>query len=168
MTAIEFHYKLVNLQVNLMRFANNLTTDKEKAKDLVQETFLRALRYQDKFVHETNMKAWVFTIMKNIFINNYRQSQLKNTYNNRLKENYSQDILHFSSTNNANSFLASEEIEKKVEALNRYYKVPFKMYNNGFKYNEIAEKLDLKLGTVKSRIFFARKKLREQLTEYID
>lgn len=169
MTAIEYHYNLINLQGNLMRYANSLTLDKEKAKDLVQETFLKALIYQNKYRYNKNLKAWVFTIMKNTFINNYRQKWYNNTYNTGSKDDYFQG---FRSPPNASdstdSFIALKEIEKKFEVLNQSYKMPFKMYNNGFKYKEIAEKLELKLGTVKSRIFFARKILMEQLTEYID
>ena len=79
MTAIQFHSQLVELESNLERFAYSLTMNKEDAKDLLQETYLKALMYQDKFEDNTNLKAWTFTIMKNTFINNYRKTVKQNT-----------------------------------------------------------------------------------------
>ena len=79
MTAIEFNYQLTNLSDNLERFALSLTANKEDAKDLLQETFAKAISYRDKFADNTNLKAWTFTIMKNTFINNYRRATKANT-----------------------------------------------------------------------------------------
>ena len=88
MTAIEFQHKLLNLESSLERFAYSLTINREDAKDLVQETFLKALIYRDKFVHNDNFKAWTYTIMKNTFINNYRRNARKNTHRDQTKESY--------------------------------------------------------------------------------
>lgn len=88
MTAIEFRYKLIDMQKSLMRFAYSLTGNKDDAKDLVQETSLRSLKYCDKFIHEFNFKAWTFTIMKNTFINAYRKSIIQNIYRDQSEESF--------------------------------------------------------------------------------
>jgi RNA polymerase sigma-70 factor (ECF subfamily) len=163
MTEIEFQYRLINLQENLMRFAYKLTSDKEDAKDLVQDTFLKALKYCDKFVYESNLKAWTYTIMKNTFVNSYRRSVKQNTYSDQTKEGFCLNYTYASGSFYPDSEYTSKELGKIIEALNDDFKLPFKMHHEGFKYKEIAETLDLRLGTVKSRIFFARKQLMNQL-----
>ncbi len=163
MTAKEFQYKLINLQESLMRFAYSLTIDIDDAKDLVQETFLKALTYRDKFVHESNFRAWTYTIMKNTFINNYRRSALHNTYSDHTKEEFCMNCSHTLAIDNPHSAYTSKELEKTVDALDDHFKLPFKMHHEGYKYKEIAETLELNLGTVKSRIFFAKQKLMKQL-----
>lgn len=166
MTQLQFQTALLGQQERLLYYAKSLTSDTDKAQDLLQETFLKALIYSDKFTQNTNFNAWVSTIMKNTFINNYRR-----TMNNKNK---------FSTTNNdfylniekdkgfptPESIYNTKEIIKCINALEAEYKVPFNMFLEGFKYKEIADKLDLPLGTVKSRIFFTRKKLEKSLKEY--
>ena len=76
MTTYEFNNNLIGMKTNLQRFAMSLTYDRDTALDLVQDTYLKALTFKDKFVDYTNLKAWVFTIMKNTFINNYRRCLL--------------------------------------------------------------------------------------------
>jgi RNA polymerase sigma-70 factor, ECF subfamily len=165
MTAIEFQYNLVNLEKNLMRFAYSLTENKNDAKDLVQETFLKALLHCNKFDYESNLKAWTFTIMKNTFINHYRFSSMHNPTSNQINE---KNIVKYSLSSVAeipDSIYRSKEIEETIEGLDVKYRVPFKMHHEGFKYKEIAKTLHLHVGTIKSRIFFARKKLINQLKE---
>jgi RNA polymerase sigma factor (sigma-70 family) len=164
MTTKEFHYKLVGLQESLMRYAISLTADKEDAKDLVQETLLKALKYYNKFVYGTNFRGWTFTIMKNTFINNYNRSQRHNTFSDQTKEGYSMNYTYASVSDDPNSIYFSKEIEKIIEGLADEFRKPFKLHHAGFKYKEIAEKLDINIGTVKSRIFFSRKKLIKQLS----
>jgi RNA polymerase sigma-70 factor, ECF subfamily len=159
MTTNEFQYNLINLQESLLRYAYSLTSDKDDAKDLLQDTILKTLKYCDKFVHDFNFKAWTYTIMKNTFINNYRRSIRKKYFSDQPK-----DWSYLFSTQPSNfhepdTEYISKELEKTIEALDDNFKLPFKMHMNGFKYKEIAKSLDLNLGTVKSRIFFARKKL---------
>ncbi len=163
MTAIEFQYKLINLQETLMKFAYSLTANRDDAKDLVQDTCLKALKYCDKFKHESNFKGWLFTIMKNSFINSYRRRIHQNTHRDQTKEGYYLNSVHASDSNNPESVYSSKELEKIIEGLSNDFKIPFKMYHDGFKYKEIAKTLDLKIGTVKSRIFFTKKKLIYQL-----
>jgi len=161
MTANEFHYNLIGLQAHLMKFAYQLTADKEDAKDLVQETFLKALKYRDKFAYESNFKAWTCTIMKNTFLNNYYRWVHHITYSTRMKENVITESPYYSDAVHPDSEYTVKEIEKSIEALGDHLKVPFKMHREGFKYKEIADNLDLSLGTIKSRIFRTRMKLKE-------
>jgi RNA polymerase sigma factor (sigma-70 family) len=165
MTTPEFHYQIINLQESLMRFAHSLTPNRDDAKDLVQETILKALKYCDSFVHETNLKAWTFTIMKNTFINHYNRNKRQNNYVTHSKEDFYQGFLHYTSGDDPHSVVASKELEKIIESLDDNLKTSFKMHHEGYKYKEIAETLELKLGTVKSRIFSTRKILMEQLSE---
>lgn len=163
MTAIEFQYKLINLQKSLMGFAFRLTDDRDDARDLVQETFLRSLISCDKFVHETNFKAWTFTIMRNIFINNYRHNILQNTYRDQTKETFYIDKNEASDSGNVHSVYSAKEIKQHIEKLKDTFREPLKMHVDGYTYKEIASTLNLKIGTVKSRIFLSRRKLMDQL-----
>ena len=166
MTTLEFQNKLIHLQKHLIMFAFSLTSDEENARDLLQETNLKALNYSDKFVHETNFKAWTFTIMKNTFINNYRRRIHFNIINGMDGTSMLNQIKSGKALDPA-SILESKELVKIVESIGEKLIIPFKMQHEGYKYKEIAEVLDLKLGTVKSRIFFARKKLMKQLNENV-
>jgi len=166
MTAHDFSNNLIKLKEHMQRFAFSLTSDKEEAKDLIQETYLKALIYRDKFVDYSNLKAWVFTIMKNIFINNYRKSVRVNM----IVDN-SKDLLLLNNTKESRHVLpdseyAYHEINQVIDNLENEFKIPFTMHNEGYKYQEIADNLNLKIGTVKSRIFFTRKKLTEALVDY--
>jgi RNA polymerase sigma-70 factor, ECF subfamily len=163
MTEIEFHYKLISLQEPLMRFAYSLTEDAEEAKDLLQETFLKALKYCDKFVTESNFKAWICTIMKNTFINNYHRSLRYDLFYERSKTELQQNEIYASGSYDPNSLYYSKELQKMIDSLDDDLRLPFKMHQEGFKYKEIAAALTLNIGTVKSRIFVARRKMIRQL-----
>lgn len=163
MTAVEFNYKLLGLQKNLKYFAYTLTSNYEDAQDLVQETFLKALTNRDKFTANTNLKAWTFTIMKNTFINNYRQNVRNNTILDKTDDLYYLNLSKESSIGLPDSALSEKEIQREIDRIDEDQRLPFEMYNRGYKYKEIAEKLNLSIGTVKSRIFFTRKKLMEAL-----
>ena len=167
MTAIEFNYQLTSLSDNLEKFALSLTSNLDDAKDLLQETFLKAISYRDKFSDNTNLKAWTYTIMKNTFINNYRKAVKANTTFDNTKDLYYLNMHNNSGLDNPDISYSTKEIEKKIELLDSEYKIPFRMHVQGFKYKEISEELNLKIGTVKSRIFFARKKLMGSLNDYI-
>ena len=150
MKSLSFKKDLVGVQDELLRFAYKLTTDREEANDLLQETSLKALDNEDKYTPDTNFKGWMYTIMRNIFINNYR------------KVVRDQDS-SYESTERAYDL---KEMRRVVNALPKEYRVPFAMHVAGFKYREIADKLNLPLGTVKSRIFFTRQKLQEELKDF--
>ena len=166
MTQIQFNNALLGLSNKLHYYALSLTSDSERADDLLQETFLKALTYREKFAQNTNFKAWIYTIMKNTFINDYRRNvKTKNTFDGSgsdLHLLYSKDVVD----PGPDSQFSSKEINKTIDELEDEYRVPFTMFLDGFKYKEIAEELDLPLGTVKSRIFFTRKKLEKSLKDY--
>jgi RNA polymerase sigma-70 factor (ECF subfamily) len=166
MTAIEFNYQLTNLSENLERFALSLTSNNEDAKDLLQETFAKAITYRDKFEENTNLKAWTFTIMKNTFINNYRRNIKANTTFDNTEDLYYLNLNKESAFQTPDSEFSVKEIKRKINELSDEFKQPFLMHTEGYKYKEIADKLNLKIGTVKSRIFFTRKKLMEKLKDY--
>jgi RNA polymerase sigma-70 factor, ECF subfamily len=163
MTALEFQYELSGLQENLMRFAYSLTSDTENAKDLFQDTCLKALIYHNKFLYGTNIKAWTYTIMKNTFINNYRRGVRQKENHDNTREYILLNQFKYSSAENPDSAYTAKEIEKIIETLDDNFRLPFKMHYEGFKYKEIADNLKMKIGTVKSRIFFARKTLMKEL-----
>jgi RNA polymerase sigma factor (sigma-70 family) len=166
MTAIEFNYQLTNLSSNLERFAMSLTSNHEDALDLLQETFAKAITYRDKFEDNTNLKAWTFTIMKNTFINNYRRAVKANTTFDNTDDLYFLNLNKEATNNTPDSEYSIKEIQKSIDELDDDFKRPFLLHTQGFKYKEIADQLNLKIGTVKSRIFFTRKKLMEKLKDY--
>lgn len=166
MTAIEFNHQLLSFQNQLKFFALKLTTDNEDAEDLLQETFLKALKYKNKFQEETNLKAWLYTIMKNTFINNYRRNVRKRTIIDTTDDDYFVNSTKKVSPISPESSYNHLEIMKTVEELNDECRIPFQMHFDGYKYKEIADELGMPIGTVKSRIFLARKKLTEVLKDY--
>jgi len=166
MTTLEFNTSLINMEDNLERYALSLTSNREEAKDLLQETFLKALTYRDKFVEFTNLKAWTYTIMKNTFINNYRKTMRENTTVDHTKNLFLLNNSKESQFVRPDSEYAYKEINKTIDSLEDEYRIPFRMHTEGYKYKEIADALNLKIGTVKSRIFFTRKKLMEALNDY--
>lgn len=165
MSIIEFNQKFEFLAESLNAFAYNLTKNTEDAKDLYQETAFRVITNRDKFKPETNFKAWTFTIMKNIFINNYRKKVKTNTIIDSTDNLYFLNSGSTSIDNDANKNLLMQELQAMIDALEENIRVPFVMHYEGFKYQEIADIFDLPLGTVKSRIFFARKALKEKIKE---
>jgi RNA polymerase sigma-70 factor (ECF subfamily) len=168
MSTLEFNTKLNFLTDSLNAFAYSLTKNTEDAKDLYQETAFRAIKNKEKFSPETNFKAWTFTIMKNIFINNYRKKVKSNTILDATDNTYFIDS-NSKVTNDGNRNILMKEILEKVNSLEDNVRIPFVMHHEGYKYNEIADYFDLPLGTVKSRIFIARKALKEIiLREYGD
>lgn len=159
----DFHRQLDNMSTLLHAFAFNLTKNTEDAKDLYQETAYRAMTNMDKFRPGTNFKAWLFTIMKNIFINNYRKKTKANTIVDSTDNLYYLNSGANAISNRAESSIMMKELVQLVEKLDDSIRVPFLMHYQGYKYQEIADYLDLPLGTVKSRIFFARKELKEMI-----
>lgn len=159
MTAIEFNTRILNEKQALKNFAMSLTHNTDDALDLLQDTFVKAITYREKFEDSTNLKAWLFTIMKNTFINSYRRAvktrQILQTNADlamsRAFKNNHQDITE--------SRLATKDILNKIEKLDDDYKIPFTRYYTGYRYEEIAKEMQLPLGTIKSRIFLARKQL---------
>ena len=166
MGSTNFQAKLLGLQSNLLNFAYILTSNRDDAYDLLQDTTLKALDNEDKYVDNVNFKGWVFTIMRNIFINNYRRQVRSATVIDTTEDLYHLNLSQESGLSTPEGSYAAKEISVAINAFTKEYKVPFTMYIAGYKYSEIAEKMGLPLGTVKSRIFFARKRLQSLLKDY--
>ena len=163
MSTIEFHNNLNILTDSLNAFAYSLTKNNEDARDLFQETAFRAIHNKEKFRPETNFKAWTFTIMKNIFINNYRKKVKSNTILDHTENTYFIDSGAVKVTNDGSRNMLMKELNKMIDSLDDTIRIPFIMHHEGYKYNEIAVQFDLPLGTVKSRIFFARRALKDMI-----
>ena len=166
MSGNDFNKILMGNADFLRPVAVSLTRDRDSALDLFQETLYRALVNQDKYNIGTNIKAWLYTIMRNIFINDYRRK----TKQRALFENTSDEQLvnlnQGSVANDAETTIRMKEIKQAVEQLPEIYKTPFKLYFDGYHYNEIAKSLNEPLGTIKSRIHFARKLLKDQVNRF--
>lgn len=167
MNTYSFRKDLISVQEELLRFAYKLTADKEEANDLLQETSLKALDNEDKYTPDTNFKGWMYTIMRNIFINNYRRIVREQTFVDTTDNLYHLNLPQNSGFVSTEGAYDLKEIHRIVNSLPRDYKVPFSMHVSGFKYREIADRLGLPLGTVKSRIFFTRQRLQEALKDYV-
>jgi RNA polymerase sigma factor (sigma-70 family) len=166
MSSVEFDQLLLNNTEFLKPFAVTLTRDNEVAKDLLQETMYRALANKEKYNVGTNIKAWLYTIMRNIFINNYRRKAKQNTIFDNTTNDFLLDYNQTTISNAAESALKMKDIQAAIHNLPHIFRNPFLLYFEGYKYYEIAEMLKEPLGTIKSRIHFARKLLKEQLTRY--
>jgi RNA polymerase sigma-70 factor (ECF subfamily) len=162
MTVTEFNSKYETIENLLIGFAMKLTKNRNRANDLMQETVMRAYKNRDRFRDGTNFKAWVTTIMRNSFINDYRKQKTRNRV-----EQPVEDVINLASSaikkEEASSNIMMEELNTIVDSLSDTYRVPFMMFYEGFSYLEIAEKMNLPIGTVKSRIFFARKQLKAKV-----
>lgn len=166
MPETEFNKMLLTHADFLKPFAINLTRDSEVANDLYQETLYKALANQEKYNAGTNIKAWLFTIMRNIFINDYRRKAKQKTILDSTPNEYLINLKQATVSNDAISSLRLKEIKKAINDLPEIFKNPFLLYFDGYRYNEIAELLNEPLGTIKSRIHFARKLLKEQISRY--
>ncbi len=161
-----FKSALLGIQGNLLSFAMKLTLNSDEAHDLVQDTTLKALNNEEKFVDNANFKGWMMTIMRNIFINNYRKSARENTIIDTSEDLYRLNVPQDSGMETPDNAYSVSEISSIIAGFPEDFRQPFTMHVAGYKYEEISEKLSMPLGTVKSRIFFTRKRLREILKDY--
>ena len=166
MRTADFAQNSLGMQSELHRFALKLTADREEADDLLQETSLKALDNEDKYTPDTNFKGWMYTIMRNIFINNYRKTVRDQTFVDHTDNLFHLSLPQDSGFDSTEGNYDLKEIRRIVNALPKEYRVPFSMYVSGFKYREIAERLGLPIGTVKSRIFFTRQRLQKDLKDF--
>ena len=158
--------KIVGMESELRHFALKLTADQDSANDLVQDCMLKALDNKEKFVHAQNFKGWMYTIMRNLFINNYRRVTREMSM---MDDSYSigrQNLLEVEDGERFEYAYDLKELHKVINAVPESMRKPFLMYVDGFKYNEIAEKMGLPIGTIKSRLFFVRKRLQKELKEF--
>jgi RNA polymerase sigma-70 factor (ECF subfamily) len=166
MSTPEFDQILIKNTEFLKPFAFTLTKDQEAAKDLVQETLFRALANKEKYHIGTNIKAWMYTIMRNIFINNYRRKSKQQTIFDHTANDFLIDTNQVTVTNDAIATLNLKEVQEAIHKLPEIFRNPFLLYFDGYKYHEIADMLHEPLGTIKSRIHFARKLLKSQIERH--
>ena len=166
MKSAEFDKMLLDNTDFLRPFAVTLTRDQESAKDLLQETIYRALANREKYNVGTNVKAWLYTIMRNIFINNYRRKAKQNTIFDSTPNDFLLNYNQLTVANPAEANIKLKEIQTAVHELPNIFRNPFLLYFDGYKYHEIAKMLNEPLGTIKSRIHFARKLLKGQLERH--
>ncbi|MFM7218089.1 MAG: RNA polymerase sigma factor [Bacteroidota bacterium] len=152
----------------LRHYALKLTQDLEDADDLVQDTMLKAFTNEDKFAEGTNLKGWLYTIMKNIFINKYRRAMKSNIFHDDTENQYYINNMATAQRNDGVGNLVMNDIEEALDSINENLRTPFMMSYTGYKYEEIAQQLKLPLGTVKVRIHNARKELSTKLSVYRD
>ena len=162
MTAIQFNNRVIGIQEKLLHYAKTLTYNEEDAKDLLQDSILRALNFRHKFVENTNFNAWMHVIMRNTFINDYRKKSRTSKKDTSMDEVTYLSNMHFT-RETPEMHMSLKNIKRTIEYLDTDLKTPFQMHVFGYKYKEIAEKLNLPIGTVKSRISFARKKLQKMI-----
>ena len=166
MSTLEFNKILLHNAIYLKPFAITLTHDTESAKDLIQETMYKALVNKEKHNIGTNLKAWLYTIMRNIFINNYRRTIKHNSLFDNSGGDYLINYRASYTSNDAEVVLSKKAIESTIHNLPEIFRNPFTLYYEGYKYHEIADILAEPLGTIKSRIHFARKLLKQQISRF--
>ena len=156
--------QILSLRLALYAFTKRFTKDHDESLDLVQDTILKALMNQEKFRDDKNLKGWLFTIMRNIFINNYQKARRSRTYSEEIKQQFSLPSRGTARTlDDPASNVEYHDILKSVNSISNELLVPFQLYVSGYKYNEIAENQGIPLGTVKNRIFKARQEIMKKL-----
>ena len=167
MTTKEFNYMINAKSKELESHALRFTKDQQDANDLLQETLLKAINNKNKFSYGTNLMAWLYTIMKNTFISEYHKKSRRKTFID-ITENlhYINNAGNYTVCNLGENKFVLNDIVNAIDQLNHEFKTPFMMYFRGFKYHEIAEKLNLPIGTIKNRIHVARQKLKLKLNSY--
>lgn len=166
MSKSEFGSLILSHKSFLYQLAMKLTKSTEDSNDLLQETYYKALKNSEKFQEGTNIKGWLYTIMKNTFINAYRKKKNQNTFVDDTDNKYFINMKETEKTVKTDSSVDQEYMMKQINSVEKTYVETFMMYYNGYKYEEIAEILGIPLGTVKSRIFLARRKMMAKLKDY--
>ncbi|MCB0662820.1 MAG: sigma-70 family RNA polymerase sigma factor [Saprospiraceae bacterium] len=162
MSTVDFKARFLEEEKILFGLAMKITRNVEDAKDLLQETAIRAFKNRHKFQVGTNFKAWMATIMKNVFINGYRKKKRRPSFDLPVEDLFvvnDRTVIR----NAAPSNLMMEELQSNLDSLPADYRKPFTMYFEGYRYEEISDAMDIPLGTVKSRIYYARQRLRDQV-----
>jgi RNA polymerase sigma-70 factor (ECF subfamily) len=165
-TTLDFGSLINRERPFLRQLAMKLTKHVDDAEDLIQETLFKALKNQDKYQPETNLKGWLYTIMKNTFINQYRKKKFQNTYSDDSENQYITTSMEATRSDEADHPAEHAYVLQQIQTVEKAYLDAFMMYFNGYKYEEISDILNIPLGTVKSRIFLARKKMMEKLKDH--
>lgn len=165
MTQMEFNRSLIGMEESLKLFANSLVRNEDEVNDLVQETYLKALKNRTRFINSDrhNLRSWLYTILKNTFINQYRRK--KNGPFQPGEMDYDQNVKATHKDFNPESYYYNNELKNTLSNLNSNLRIPLEMSLSGYKYREISDELNLKIGTVKSRIFISKKKLQKVIDQ---
>lgn len=166
MNQTEFTLILSKHSEFLLSHALKFTNDEDDAKDLMQETLIKGMRFAEKFDEGTNLKGWLYVIMKNTFINDFRKHTKKKELITTDDEISSAQLKTSATVNTSTTTFAMEDISKAMDSIKPEYSIPFQMHFEGYKYEEIAEELDIPVGTVKTHIHQARLGLKKYLTMY--
>ena len=160
----EFDTSFSKVNPSLYAFALSMTRNTTDAKDLMQETALRAYQHFDRFESGSNFKAWITTIMRNHFISTCRKKKIRNRVEAPIE-----DFLFAVENKGANAQVTSSILQRElyelIDQLSNEHRQPFMLHYNGYQYDEISEKMNIPMGTVKSRIFFAKKKMRTMIVQ---
>ena len=174
-TAWDFNSQVMPFVDSLYNTAYRMTRSAEDAEDLVQETFFKAYKYYDKFEEGTNLKAWLFKILKNTFINNYRKRKLepRSVDFAEIEDSFERIVRRDASEPPADpeseffSGVLDDDVKKALESLPYDYRMVVILADlEDFSYKEIAEILDCPVGTVMSRLYRGRKLLEKALLKY--
>ena len=166
MENLTLNNEICNHRSCLEAYAMKFTRDVEDANDLVQDTIIKAIRYHYLYTEGTNVRGWLYTIMKNTFINNYRKASRRNTLIETTEDLSSFQLHNSADKNRGEDKFVMEDINKALAKLPSEYATPFLRYFEGYKYHEIALELNIPIGTVKTRIHMARQNLKSQLKMY--
>ncbi|NQD71952.1 sigma-70 family RNA polymerase sigma factor [Sphingobacterium shayense] len=166
MNKLKFNTLVIQQADSLKTYARNFTRDQDDANDLVQDTLLKAVTYFRNFKEGTNLKGWLYTIMKNTFINNYRRVVKTNSFITKEEEITNANLVVSASSNRGENKFVMEDINYALSNLSDDYYIPFTMYFEGYKYHEISDHLNIPIGTVKTRIHVARKAMKKTLSAY--
>ena len=158
-----FMYDLVQLQEQLFYYALQLTEDREDALDLVQETSFKALKNRNRLHNNDHIRAWLYTILKNTYINYLRSSHYRQLTHD------SEELNNYAAQSSGSNGAPYDQLEKKelyeiIGMLPGAYERPIKMFLAGYSYKEISENMKIPIGTVKSRIHLGKKQLRTVYT----
>ena len=165
MTAKEFELAVSKLTDHLAKLAKKFTPDQDDAKDLIQDTLLKALKHREKFVRDENLSGWLYRIMKNTYINQYRKKMRESTYFDHSENLFQLNVPDYYTPHNPDRETIVRDFIHHSAEVKPVWRVPLKMHFLGYKYQEISEKLGIPVGTVKNRIFNARKQLQEIMNE---
>lgn len=166
MNSTQFEHELLALQPNLLNFAYTLTLNRDDAEDLCQDTALKALDNEDKYVDGTNFKAWIFTVMRNVFINNYRRASRASVVVDTSEDLYQINIPVEGADSNPDDSFSIHEISDAINTFSDEYRIPIRLHLAGYRYAEISKKIGVPVGTIKSRIFYARRRLASLLSDF--
>lgn len=166
MNELPFNNQICLHKLSLKTFAIRFTKNDDDADDLVQDTLLKAIRYSKLYKEGTNLRAWLYTIMRNTFINDYRRSSKQQKIVETTDDLTSFQLAKSADRNLGENLFVNEDIHKALKNLPADYLIPFIKYFEGYKYHEIADELSIPIGTVKTRIHMARQSLKKNLKIY--